>query len=813
MSQTGYTPILSYGSITPTNVPLAANLTTNASGVELAVNAADGKLFYKDSGGVVQVLASKAGNINVASFQTSLGGLTPSTATTGIVTLAGTLNTTSGGTGLTSFTAGDLPYYAAGTLLSKLSIGTTGQILTSSGTAPQWSTLSGVAVTTFSAGTTGFTPSSATSGAITLSGTLATTNGGTGLTSFTANGVVYASSTSALATGSALTFDGANLGVGVASPTQLIDGTAANPRLKLTATSTGYAASQLVNSSGSSYFARDNSAGSFFGIANGTVIYSSTNDPIGFFLSGTESMRLTSSLLSVVPGATIEGLTVGRGAGAVSSNTAVGASALAATATGIRNTGIGASSLNALTSGAENTSVGFYGLTTNTTGGYNTAVGSQALSNNSTGSYNTAIGQTALALNTTASNNTAVGYGAAYSNTTGPRITAVGSDALFSNTSGSDNTAIGHYAMLLNTTGASNTALGKSALQSNTTASNNTAVGYQAAYSNTTGTGLVAVGTYALLNNTTGSANVAIGGQYNGFSPAALAANTTGSYNIAIGTGALYSNQTSGGAVFIGYQAGYGSVGISTTINYNTGIGYQAGYGLTSGYSNTFIGNAAGSAVTSGYKNTILGSYNGNQGGLDIRTASNHIVLSDGDGNPRGVFDGSGNFLINTAQIGQADGDYCQARAFGGGGWGFQASHLTGTASGQPYLYMVYAGSAIGSITQSGTTAVAYNTSSDYRLKNTITPMTGALAKVALLKPCTYKWNVDGSNGEGFIAHELAEVVPQCVTGKKDAVDAEGKSQYQGIDTSFLVATLTAAIQEQQAIIESLKARLDAANL
>jgi hypothetical protein len=118
----------------------------------------------------------------------------------------------------------------------------------------------------------------------------------------------------------------------------------------------------------------------------------------------------------------------------------------------------------------------------------------------------------------------------------------------------------------------------------------------------------------------------------------------------------------------------------------------------------------------------------------------------------------------------------------------------------------------IGTVSISNTNT-AYNTSSDYRLKNTIAPMTGALAKVALLKPCTYKWNVDGSNGQGFIAHELAEVCPQAVTGEKDAVDENGNPQYQGIDVSFLVATLTAAIQEQQAIIESLKARLDAANL
>jgi hypothetical protein len=110
-----------------------------------------------------------------------------------------------------------------------------------------------------------------------------------------------------------------------------------------------------------------------------------------------------------------------------------------------------------------------------------------------------------------------------------------------------------------------------------------------------------------------------------------------------------------------------------------------------------------------------------------------------------------------------------------------------------------------------GTTS--FNTTSDYRLKEDVKPLLGALAKVQLLKPCTYKWKDNGAAMEGFIAHELAEVCPSAVTGEKDAVDAEGKPVYQGIDTSFLVATLTAAIQEQQAIINDLKARLDAANL
>jgi len=106
--------------------------------------------------------------------------------------------------------------------------------------------------------------------------------------------------------------------------------------------------------------------------------------------------------------------------------------------------------------------------------------------------------------------------------------------------------------------------------------------------------------------------------------------------------------------------------------------------------------------------------------------------------------------------------------------------------------------------------STSYVTSSDYRLKEDIAPMTGALAKVAALKPVTYKWKADGSDAEGFIAHELAEVCPQAVSGAKDAVDEEGNPRYQGIDTSFLVATLTAAIQEQQTLITSLTARIAA---
>lgn len=88
--------------------------------------------------------------------------------------------------------------------------------------------------------------------------------------------------------------------------------------------------------------------------------------------------------------------------------------------------------------------------------------------------------------------------------------------------------------------------------------------------------------------------------------------------------------------------------------------------------------------------------------------------------------------------------------------------------------------------------------------------MTNALAKVAALKPCTYTWKSDGSVGEGFIAHELAEVVPDAVAGEKDAVNEDGSIKPQGIDTSFLVATLTAALQEAHGLIKDLQTRVAA---
>lgn len=166
--------------------------------------------------------------------------------------------------------------------------------------------------------------------------------------------------------------------------------------------------------------------------------------------------------------------------------------------------------------------------------------------------------------------------------------------------------------------------------------------------------------------------------------------------------------------------------------------------------------------------------------------------------------DSSGNLLVGTTSVPYSLTNGRISAGNTGAGF-YAATFYTITTDTSVLVGFGNPNGLVGSI-QTSAVATIYGTSSDYRLKENIQPMTGALAKVAALKPVTYTWKVDGSAGEGFIAHELAEVCPAAVTGEKDAVDANGNPQYQGIDVSFLVGTLTAAIQELKAEFDAYKA-------
>jgi len=351
--------------------------------------------------------------------------------------------------------------------------------------------------------------------------------------------------------------------------------------------------------------------------------------------AGTQTYTGSSTFSSSI---SVQGITVGRGAGAVATNTAVGASALAA----------------------------------NTTGNFNAAGGYQALILNVGGQYNTAFGAVSLA----------------------------------ANAGGTDNSAFGTGALNANTSGSYNTGLGRSALQSNTTASNNTAVGYQAGYTNVTGAD----------------------------------------------------------CTFIGRQAGYLSTGTR-----NTFIGAGTGYSTTGTY-NTFVGTisaaggACGEAVTTGTKNTILGGYNGNQGGLDIRTASNHIVLSDGDGNPRMYWN-------NTT-------------------WFFQTlSAGAGT-------------NALKWNTSNG--AITYDTSSA-RYKDNIRDSAYGLSHVMQMRSAQFEYKDTGRSDVGLIAEELDPIIPELVMKNQDG-------QPDSVSYDRMVSVLVKAIQELKAEVDSLKAQINGAS-
>ena len=133
----------------------------------------------------------------------------------------------------------------------------------------------------------------------------------------------------------------------------------------------------------------------------------------------------------------------------------------------------------------------------------------------------------------------------------------------------------------------------------------------------------------------------------------------------------------------------------------------------------------------------------------------------------------------------------------------------TDTAS-QTAVQFLVSGAVSGSITYSST-ATAYNTSSDYRLKENVVEMTGALDRVDALKPSRFNFITDPEKTvDGFLAHEVQAIVPEAVTGEKDAVDEEGNPIYQGIDQSKIVPLLVGAIKELRAEIELLKSQLNA---
>jgi hypothetical protein len=265
-------------------------------------------------------------------------------------------------------------------------------------------------------------------------------------------------------------------------------------------------------------------------------------------------------------------------------------------------------------------------------------------------------------------------------------------------------------------------------------------------------------------------------------------------------TGALRLRSDQGGLVY-GYS-GTEQMRIDTSGN--------VGIGTSSLTARLQIKGAVGGATSLKLENSDASRIYGIVNGLNTGTDGIFTIYDYTASAPRLNIDTSGNLLVGTTSTSTVNGGIVFIPSSSGTvGYG-RVGHASGAGSGTGYFDFLYNNSIIGSITQNGTTAVAYNTSSDYRLKENVAPMTTGLATIDALKPVTYDWISDKSVGEGFIAHELAEVIPLAVTGEKDAVDDDGKPRHQGVDYSKIVVHLVAAIQELSAKNDALEARLAA---
>ena len=744
--------------ITTTGDLIIGNGTNSATRLAIGTNG-----YVLTSNGTTASWAASAGG--VTSFQTSLNGLTPNTSTTGAITLAGTLGATSGGTGFTTYAAGDLIYASATNTLSKLTAGTNGYVLTLASGVPTWAASTG-GVTSFSAGSTGLTPSSATTGAITLAGTLAVANGGTGVTVSTgassvvlrdANSNITANSlfegfTSVAAAGTTTTLTAAS------APTYVVTGSGGQT-FQLPDATTLPAGAQFSfnnNQSSGTIIVKNNSGTTLVTLQSGAFVNVTllVNSPAAGSWdthnqapSNASWSTNTLSWAGSYTSGTWNGNTIGAIYGGTAQTSYTTGDILYASATNtLSKLGIGSTGQVltvasgvpswAASGGVTSISFGSTGLTPSTaTTGAVTVAGTLAVANGGTGvTTSTGTGSTVLSASPTLTGTLTV-----------PTITSPSATALT----------------------------------------------------------IKSAGTTAMTVDT--SQNVGIGTT----SPARLLdlEQLSTDYQMRIGDTSNYydigRNTGNGLLTFYGSQAVASGYVFSTVNGERMRIATSGNVGIGTTSPGTTLdvnGTIRGNGNVSTANGTVFGW--GNFSCYIGGSSTTNIVNIVTNGTEAMRIDSSGNLLVGTTA--QLNGSYgSKMNLFAGSNNGI-ITQSTAT-NWNPLTVLTTSGTLCGSIS-SNNTLISFNATSDYRLKENVTPITTGLATVAALNPVTYSWISDSSAGEGFIAHELAEIIPLAVTGEKDAVNEDGSIKPQGVDYSKIVIHLVAAIQELSAKVAALEA-------
>jgi hypothetical protein len=189
----------------------------------------------------------------------------------------------------------------------------------------------------------------------------------------------------------------------------------------------------------------------------------------------------------------------------------------------------------------------------------------------------------------------------------------------------------------------------------------------------------------------------------------------------------------------------------------------------------------------------------------DARSGSYPPMVFKTSATTRMTLDASGHLLINEPASYAAETVQIKCLESAGNTYGMIINGPLTSNTAMRFFNSSGSGVVVGSITFSAS-ATSYNTSSDYRLKENVVAMSGATERLKQLNPLRFNFIADAETTvDGFLAHEVQDIVPEAITGTKDAVDADGNPEYQGIDQSKLVPLLVATIQELEARIAALE--------
>jgi hypothetical protein len=235
----------------------------------------------------------------------------------------------------------------------------------------------------------------------------------------------------------------------------------------------------------------------------------------------------------------------------------------------------------------------------------------------------------------------------------------------------------------------------------------------------------------------------------------------------------------------------------------NLGIGTTTPNAV-SGFSSVTTNGSTGGLFDVNVSGTLTGRFYATSTATFVGSVISQPLVFYTAGNERMRIDSSGNLLVGTTSYAAGQ----NAIKLNGTSSNFSRN----TTSAISHIYFENPNGTVGQIQTSGS-STSYITSSDYRLKEDVQLLASGIETISAIRPVSYKWKVDGSTGHGFIAHELQAIVPDAVSGEKDAVDTDGNPIHQGVDYSKIVVHLVAACQELKAQNDELKARVEALNV